>query len=65
MVIRQIPLHPTFESITLQALLWEYPPIAEDELFESVRPAVIIVPGGGYLSIDAQRAEKNCPQRTR
>lgn len=58
MVIRQIPLHPTFESITLQALLWEYPPIAEDELFESVRPAVIIVPGGGYLSIDAQRSEK-------
>jgi len=58
MVIRQVPLHPTIESITLQALLWEYPPQIENEPSELLRPAVVIVPGGGYLSIDAQRAEK-------
>lgn len=58
MVIRQMPLHPTIESIFIQALLWEYPPLQATDQGGALRPAVIIVPGGGYLSIDAQRAEK-------
>lgn len=58
MVVRHIPLHPTIDAIYLQALLWEYPPIAEDVPHVRLRPAEIIVPGGGYLSIDGQRSEK-------